>query len=230
MSAYENQRFVQDPLKYARDVCINPQTRTGATGTAAFNPNLAYQTCHVDLVPWSTSLFSAATQVMLEPSANAGAGLISAYYVPYIAFGTISSNGQTPVLLDNVPTTGALHRFIFTGGQNGCTLLLLRGTSPNTVAALHYPNSDGRAHGYPLLAQVNRTAGDVLIEIHFDVYGETMNPNACSFFWHDGIEWVGVTQPQVQGAPDMGWGRCSMSINTAKGAKKISSRSVGVIT
>lgn len=230
MSTYENQRFVQDPLKYARDVCINLQTGSGSgTTLGGFNAKLSYTNCYFDLVPWSASLF-AATQVMLEPTTTAAAGLISGYYVPYLAYGTIVSNGMTPVLLDNIPTAGPPHRFIFTGGQNGCSLLLLNGTSPNTVSAIHYPNSDGKAAGYPLLAQVGRTAANILIAIDFDFYGETNNPNAASFFWHNGTEWVGVTQPQIQGQPDTSWKRNGMTINKARGARHISLNSVGVIT
>jgi hypothetical protein len=230
MSAYENQRFVQDPLKYARDVCINPQTASGSgTTLGGFDANSAYQTCYVDLVPWSSSFFSAASQVMPAFQTGAGAGLIPAYYVPYLAYGTITSNGQTPVLLDNIPTTAPLHDFVFTGGQNGCSLLVLAGTNANTISTIHYPNSDGKAKGYPLLAQVNRTAAQIIFSLDFDFYGETKNPNACSFLYHNGTEWIGVTQPQVQGVPSTTWKRSSMTINKAKGARFISATASGVI-
>jgi hypothetical protein len=219
MSEYENQRFALDPTKYVKETCINPQTRSGSAGVVSFDVLKSYQTCYVDLVPWSSLYFKSIGQVMLEPQVAAGKGMLSAYYVPYLAYGMIQSNKMPPVLLDNVPATGAMHRFIFTGGQNGCSLLLLRGTSPGTVAALHYPNSTGRANGYPLLADVGKSAADILIDIHFATYGETDNPNACSFFWHDGTAWVGITQPQIQGPPDTGWSRCSMSLNHGIGAK-----------
>jgi hypothetical protein len=132
------------------------------------------------------------------------------------------------VLLDNVPAALPPYKFIFTGGQNGCSLLLLRGSGLGTVAALHYPNSDGKGAGYPLLARVNRTAADIILAIDFDLYGETSNPNAASFFYHTGTEWIGITQPQIQGAPSTDWKRCSMTINTSRGVRKVTTKSVGV--
>ena len=229
MSAFEVRRFLQDPLQYVKSTCINLQTRSGA-GTVippgGFNPNLAYATVYCDLVPWSTSLF-AATQVMLSPQTALSAEMIPAYYAPYLAFGTITSNNQALAPLDNIPAAHPPRRFIFTGGQNGCSFLLLRGAAHGNVCALHYPNSDGKHHGYPLLVGIHRTAADILLAIDFDLYGDDNHPNACSFFYHNGTEWVGVTQPQKQGAVDRTLGRCSMSLNGSP--KMVSSRSSGTI-
>lgn len=227
MSA-EVAKFLLDPIKYTKAVCINLQTASGSKpALGGFNANNAYAPAYFDLVPWSSSLFGGVSQVMLEPQTANAAGLMAGYYVPYINYGAITSNGQAMVLLDDVPAKLPPYKFIFTGGQNGCSLLLLRGSSPNTVAALHYPNSDGKAAGYPLLARVNRTAADILFSIDFDIYGETTNPNAASFLFHDGTEWVGITQPQVQGAPSTDWKRCSMTINKTKAVRKVTSKSVG---
>jgi hypothetical protein len=232
MSAYEVQRFLQDPLKYARTTCINLQGGGGHI-VGGFDANRSYSPCYFDLVPWSTSFFGGASQVMLEPTVTMGAGQITGYYVPYISYGDIAStniNHKDPVLLDGVPRVLPANRFIFTGGQNGCSLLLMNGNAAGTVSALHYPNSDGKAAGYPLLGLVGKTAADIIIAIDFDVYGETDNPNACSFFYHDGTEWIGVTQPQVQGAADMTWMRPSMSINRAKAPRFVKANASGVIT
>ena len=153
--------------------------------------------------------------------------MIPAYYAPYLAFGTITSNNQALAPLDNIPAAHPPRRFIFTGGQNGCSFLLLRGAAHGNVCALHYPNSDGKHHGYPLLVGIHRTAADILLAIDFDLYGDDNHPNACSFFYHNGTEWVGVTQPQKQGAVDRTLGRCSMSLNGSP--KMVSSRSSGTI-
>jgi hypothetical protein len=227
MSAAEVQRFLQGPLAYVKNTCINLQTPSGSLGNAAFNPNLAYDTIYCDLVPWSSSVFGGASQVMLAPQSAAAMNMVAGYYAPYLAFGTIVSNNQNLAPQDNIPAAAPPRRFIFTGGQNGCSFLLLRGTNPGTVCALHYPNSDGKGAGYPLLARIARTAADILLAIDFDLYGETNYPNACSFFYHDGTEWIGVTQPQVQGAPNTQWKRCSMSLHG--GPKMVSSRAAGVI-
>ena len=225
MSAAEVQKFTANPLGYVKTTCINLQTKGGATAT--FNANLAYNTAYFDLVPWSTPLFGGVTQVMLAPQSAAAPGLMAGYYAPYLAFGTITSNNQPLVPLDNIPETGPPRNFIFTGGQNGCSLLLLRGTAANTVCALHYPNSEGKAQGYPLLARIARTAADILLAIDFDLYGDARQPNACSFFYYNGTEWIGITQPQIQGPPNMSWGRCSMSLNGSP--KMVSSRTAGTI-
>lgn len=232
MSAYENERFTRDPLKYARDVCINLQSRSGPP-SSGLNLRASHAPGYFDLVPWSTSLVSPATQVVLEGSAQNAAGLIPGYYVPYIQYQSIASTAADhidPVLLDNIPAQLPPYRFIFTGGQNGCSLLLLRSATRGCVAAFHYPNSDGKENGYPLLAQVGRSASDILLAIDFACYGDEKNPNGASFFWFNGTEWVGVTQSQVQGAPDVSRGRNNMSINPLRGAILISSKAIGRIT
>jgi hypothetical protein len=242
MSAYEVQRFLLDPLKYVRTVCINLQTASGQIGSAAFNANKAYAPCYFDLVPWSSSLFGGASQVALAPTATMGQNQITGYYVPYISYQSVASTASDhidPVLLDNVPKTLPANRFIFTGGQNGCSLLLLTGGAPGTVSALHYPNSDGKAKGYPLLAKVGKTAADIIIAIDFGVYGSgnpddarhgTYHPNAASFFYHDGKEWIGVTQPQVQGPVNMEWKRPSMSINKDHPPRFVKANGSGILT
>ncbi|HZH16031.1 MAG TPA: hypothetical protein VE057_16900 [Archangium sp.] len=232
MSAYENGRFTQDPPRYARDVCINLQARSGAQ-SGGLKLAASHAPAYFDLVPWSTSFVSSATQVVLEGSANDAPGLIPGYYVPYIAYGSIASTAAAhiaPVLLDNIPEQSPPYRFIFTGGQSGCSLLLLRSATVGCVAAFHYPNSDGKAKGYPLLAQVGRSASDILLAIDYACYGDEQNVNGASFFWHNGTEWVGVTQSQVMGAPDLRWGRHSMSINASRGAILISKKAIGRIT
>ena len=88
-------------------------------------------------------------------------------------------------------------------------------------------NSEGKAQGYPLLARIGRTSADVLLSIDFDLYGQEKQPNACSFFYHNGTEGIGITQPQIQGAPNLTWGRCSMSLNGSP--KMVSSKAVGTI-
>lgn len=155
MSAFECQRFITNPLSYVRDVCINLQTR-GRGGAGAFNAKLSYAPCWFDLVPWSTSLFGGASQVMLEPTAVMGAGLIQGYYVPYISYGNVVSTAAdhiAPVLLDGVPRTLPPNSFVFTGGQNGCSLLMMNGSTPDTLSFLHYPNSDGKQNHYPILCR-----------------------------------------------------------------------------
>lgn len=225
----EVQRFQLDPLKYVTNTCINLQTGAGYAQVGAFDANKAYNTCYFKLTPWSSSLFSAASQVILEPQSTFEAGLLTGFYVPYLAYGTITSNNANLVPLDNVSATAPIHKYIFTGGQNGCSLLLLNGTTPGTVCALHYPNSTGKAEGYPLLARIGRTAADIILAIDFDLYGEDQNPNACSFFYHNGTEWVGVTQPQVQGPANISWKRASMSLNPAMKPIKVSTSSIGTI-
>lgn len=230
MSKAEVQKFLRDPFTYVKFTCINLQTPSGA-GTVippgGFNANQAYSPAYFDLVPWSGGLLTATTQVMLSAGTKFSSDLIAGYYVPYIAYGTIVNNGAAMVPLDNVPASNPPYKFIFTGGQNGCSLLLLKGTQAGTVCALHYPNSDGKAADYPLLARIGKTKADILLAIDFDFYGTAQNPNACSFFYHDGTEWVGVTQPQVQGAANMDWKRPSMSLNG--GPKRVSSKAQGYI-
>lgn len=227
MSATEVQRFLLNPLEYVKTTCINLQTASGAIGTASFDANSRYSPAYFDLVPWSKPLMGNPSQVMLAPQTAFSGQMIAGYYAPYLAWGTVVSNNQSMVEVDNISATAPPYKFIFTGGQNGCSLLLLTGTQLGTVCVLHYPNSDGKAHGYPLLQRINRTAANILLSIDFDFYGEEKYPNACSFFYHNGTEWVGVTQPQAQGAPSMEWKRCSMSLHGKP--KMVSSKSVGVI-
>lgn len=230
MSAAEVTKFTLDPIKYVQGTCINLQTGSGS-GTSGIDSNAlnSYAPAYFDLVPWSSSLFGSTSQVMLKPATAMSAGLMAGYYVPYINYGAITSNGTALVLLDDVPAALPPYKFIFTGGQNGFRLLLLHGSAPNTVSALHYPNSDGKAAGYPLLSKVNRQKSDIILSIDFNIYGEATNPNAASFFFHNGTEWIGITQPQVQGAPSTDWKRCSMSINKAKGVHKVTTKSVGLV-
>jgi len=227
MSASEVERFKLNPLAYVKVTCINPQTPSGMIGNVAFNANLAYDTMYCDLVPWSKSFFGSTQQVMLAPQAAPSPKMIPAYYVPYLAYGTITSNNQAMQPLENVSATAPTHKYIFTGGQNGCSLLLLEGAVQGTVTALHYPNSDGKKAGYPLLSRINRDKSHIKLAIDFDMYGTDRQPNACSFFYHNGTEWVGVTQPQVQGPPSKDWKRCSMSLNGQP--KMVSSKASGTI-
>ncbi len=232
MSAYEVQRFLTDPLKYARTVCINLQGGGGHI-IGGFNANNSYAPCYFDLVPWSTSLFGGASQVILTPTLAMGANQITGYYVPYISYQSINSTNLdhiAPVLLDGVPRNLPANQFIFTGGQNGCSLLLMNGNAGNTVSVMHYPNSNGKGLGYPMLAQVGKTAADIIIAIDFDVYGEAENPNACSFFYHNGTEWMGVIQPQVQGPVNMEWKRPSMSINKQKPPRFVKVNGSGILS
>ncbi|ARU59303.1 MAG: hypothetical protein MI864_24870 [Pseudomonadales bacterium] len=223
-------KFLLDPVKYATQTCINLQTGSGSgTTLGGFDANKSYSPCYFNLAPWSSSVFSATNQVMLEPTTTPGTGLITGYYVPYLAYGTITSNNASLVVLDNVPKSNPPYKFIFTGGQNGCSLLLLKGTSSSNVCALHYPNSDGKKNGYPLLSRINKSASDIILAIDFDLYGDTNNPNAASFFYYDGSEWIGVTQPQIQGAPDMTHKRNSMSINKAAKVRVVKENSIGTV-
>ncbi|MDB5316471.1 MAG: hypothetical protein JWO24_2315 [Rhodospirillales bacterium] len=232
MSAHECTRFKTNPLKFARDVCINLQGAGGMVAAGGFNANNAYSPCWFDLEPWSSSLFSSATQVILKPQTGMGAGLLQGYYVPYISYQSVASTNLDHidmVLLDGVPKALPAYTMVFTGGQNGCSLLMLKGGAADTVSFVHYPNSDGKKRGYPLLRQVGKTAADILLAIDFDMYGEEGNPNAASFFFYDGSKWVGVTQPQVQGAISMSQMRPSMSINRNKPARFITQAGGGVI-
>ena len=226
--ASEVQKFLADPIGYSTRVCINLQTSGGFVAQGGgFNANQAYSPCYFDLEPWPSGFFSSTKQVNLVPKVAAGVDLITGYYVPYLAFGTITSNNLALVPLDNVPKHNPPYNFIFTGGQNGCSLLLLRGTLPNTVCALHYPNSDGKSNDYPLLSRINRTKNDIILAIDFDLYGTATNPNACSFFYYDGNEWTGLTQPQVQGPADRDQGRPSMSLNPNKKVVTLTEKAIG---
>ena len=146
--------------------------------------------------------------------------------MPYRQYGAITSDKQDLAPVEGIPTSLPAKKFIFTGGQNGCSLLLMKGTG-GTVSAFHYPNSDGKKKGYPLLQRIGKTKGDILLAIDFDLYGDAKNPNACSFFFCRNREWIGVTQPQVQGMPDLGKGRCSMSINKEIGVRVVTTKSIG---
>ena len=223
----ENEKFSLDPITYVKMVCVNLQTGGGISAVGAFNANNAYAPAYFDQAPWAKPLFGSPSQVMLDGKNAYAAGLIQGYYVPYIAYGTITSNNADMVPLWDVPASAPPYRFIFTGGQNGCSLLLLTGRTNDTVCALHYPNSDGKKVDYPLLARIGKTKVDIILAIDFDLYGEDDNPNACSFFFYNGTEWIGITQPQIQGGPDMKWRRPSMSINRAKGVRKVSKNSAG---
>jgi hypothetical protein len=232
MSAHECTRFKTNPLKFARDVCINLQGAGGLVAPGGFDANKSYAPCWFDLEPWSSSIFSSATQVILKPTTTMAPGLLQGYYVPYISFGNVASKDADHidmVLLDGVPKTLPAYSVVFTGGQNGCSLLMLKGGAADTVSFVHYPNSDGKKKGYPLLSQVGKTAADILLAIDFDMYGEENNPNAASFFFYDGGKWVGVTQPQVQGAISMSRMRPSMSINRNKPPRFVSATSTGII-
>lgn len=232
MSAHECTRFRTNPLKFARDVCINLQGAGGIAPVGGFNANRSYAPCWFDLEPWSSSLFSSASQVILKPTTEMAAGLLQGYYVPYISYGNVASTAADHidmVLLDGVPKRLPAYSVVFTGGQNGCSLLMLKGRTEDTVSFVHYPNSDGKAKGYPLLDQVRKTAADILLAIDFDMYGEEAHPNAASFFFYDGTKWVGVTQPQVQGAISMSQMRPSMSINRSKPPRFITASGGGII-
>jgi len=164
------------------------------------------------------------------------AGLIQGYYVPYISYGNVVSAAADhihPVLLDGVARTLPPYSFVFTGGQNGCSLLMMNGSTENTLSFLHYPNSDGKEKGYPILKQVGKTKADIIFSIDFHMYGDQnddqYHPNACSFFFYNGTEWVAVTQPQVQGAISETWWRCSMSINRDKRPRYFHKSGGGVI-
>ena len=223
----EEQKFTADPIKYATQTCINLQTAGGYVASDGFDANKAYAPAYFSLSPWSTSVFSSVDQVILKPSIKSSINSIAGYYVPYIAYGTITSNNANLVLLDGVPKSNPPFKFIFTGGQNGCSLLLLKSEYPAHVCALHYPNSEGKANGFPLLKNIGKTKEDIIFSIDFDLYGDGSNPNAASFLFHDGAKWVGVTQPQIQGAPDMSHKRNSMSINKAARVRVVTETSIG---
>lgn len=235
MSAHECLRFRNDPLKFARDVCINLQTADAFVREGDFDPNKSYSPCWFDLEPFSSSLFSGAVQVILKPTTQLAAGLLQGYYVPYISYGKVAST--TLVLLDDVPTSSPAYTVVFTGGQNGCSLLMLKGRTADTLSFVHYPNSNGKKNSYPLLGTVGKTAADILLAIDYDMYGDEdkaaarYNPNAASFFFHNGKQWVGVTQPQVQALPphDKSQKRASMSINRIRPPRFITASGGGII-
>lgn len=208
MAKGNNTAFTRDPIEFCKNKCVNIQNRQ--SGIRIFNARLAYPMAFFDLVPWGKD------QVVFTPM---GSGIwsgkdtiIKGYYFPYIPYGDLTSTGHEAVALENIPKTNPAFPFIFTGGVNGCSPMLLKG-SGDTVTAFHYPNSDGKAKGYPLLKLIKKTADDIIISLDFDVYGTDHNPNGFAFFYFYKGQWTGVTQSQIQGTPDQGRGLNSMSIN-----------------
>ena len=196
-----NDRFRANPYAYCSLVTVNIQTASGDLGLQ-FNANKAHETAYVDLVPWDKG--SRASQVVFSPSMqNRGGKLLAGYYVPYLAFGTITSNGASLQTLA-IPKRNPKHPYVFTGGMNGCSLLLLEHTD-DAYLAVHYPNSDGREKGYPLL-----NGAKVVLDVHFDQYGSGSNPNAFNFLHFNDGAWTAIVQSQAQGAPSLKHRRVSM--------------------
>lgn len=212
MAKGNNTLFERDPIAFCKTKCVNIQNRQ--SGVKIFNARLAYQHAFFDLVPWGSN------QVVFTPK---GSGewdgkdsILKGYFFPYIAYGDLTSTGHAAVALKDIPKTKPAYKYIFTGGVNGCSPMLLKGDA-DTVTAFHYPNSDGKAKGYPLLKEIGKTAADIIISLDFDVYGTTTHPNGFAFFYFFEGQWTGVTQSHKQGAPDKDKGISSMSINTAMG-------------
>jgi hypothetical protein len=207
----ENKRFLADPLQYCRTTVINLQ---GAGGhiTGGFDPNQVHTTAYFDLVPWQETglvssvkkLFSSTTeQVILSPQLGLisnGDSQIHGFYAPYREYGEFTSGiqgGGTVTIqsvMVQVDQQNPTHPFIFTGGQNGCSLLLLDLGVVGKYSAVHYPNSTGKAQGYPMLPG----GAQIVLESHFNLYGTTNHPNAACFFYHNGNRWTLIYQPQTQ--------------------------------
>ena len=86
---------------------------------------------------------------------------------------------------------------------------------------MHYPNSTGKAHNYPLLPR----GYQVVLESHFALYGIERHPNACCFFYYDTNQWTLIYQPQSQGAATdeerLEHKRNKMSIRSASLAQQV---------
>jgi hypothetical protein len=215
----ENKRFLANPLEYCRSTVINLQ---GAGGfVTGFDANQRYMTAYFDLVPWQGSgmldYFSRKLynpdQVILTPQLTPisnGDSQIHGFFAPYRSYGEFTSGiasggsiaNKSAVVIKasiqdvmvEVDQQNPAHPFIFTGGQNGCSLLLVDLGVPGKYTAIHYPNSGGKAQGYPLIGQQFQ----IVLESHFGMYGTTGDPNAACFFYHDGNRWTLIYQPQIQ--------------------------------
>lgn len=217
MAKGNNKKFERDPIAFCKEKCVNIQNRQG--DFAVFNPRLAYQHSFFDLKPWGKN------QVIFTPCGSGTWGgkdtILRAYYFPYIAYGDLTSTGHAAVPLKGIPKTNPAYNYIFTGGVNGCSPMLLKGDYSNTVWGFHYPNSDGKKKGYPLLSDIGKTADDIIISLDFDVYGTDTNPNGFAFFYYYNGQWTGVVQSQIQGVPDASKGVSSMSINKSMGVNGV---------
>jgi hypothetical protein len=213
MADGNNTNFSRDPIAFCKRKCVNIQNTQASI--KVFDARLAYADAFIDLVPWGNN------QVVFTPKGSlvwtGKSTILKGYYFPYIAYGDLTSTGHAAKPLKDIPKNNPKHKFIFTGGVNGCSPMLLKGDDDRTVWGFHYPNSDGKEKGYPLLKMIGKSSSDIIIALDFDLYGTGTDPNGFAFFYFENGKWVGVVQSHKQGAPDMKSRINSMSINTQKG-------------
>jgi hypothetical protein len=188
----QNARFLADPIAFCKRTAVNLMIAGGFVVGDALDVNQPYPRMYLDLPPYNPGDRNP-KQVIFTPLARKGdkIGLIEGSFFPYLPFGTVAESGL--VVLE-VPRRNPPTNFLFTGAVNGCSPMLCeKKGDPETVLAIHYPNSDGRAKGYPLLEKDPRV-GKTLCEIHFGLYGTDEEPNAFVFFYHKNGTWMGVIQ------------------------------------
>ncbi|HEX7389815.1 MAG TPA: hypothetical protein VF286_06860, partial [Acidiphilium sp.] len=164
MASGHNKRFLEDQIKYMKEVVIipndglfdsrTPQELMLTTPTGTVNPVLqSHARIFLDLVPIDGSWFSSSAKMVradfsTTPTGNSDSP-IEGCYVPYIFEGTVNQD-PTKMGCCTLPASG-IPKFAFTGPMNGCSLILCRDGTGNMVA-VHYPNSAGSTQGYPHLA------------------------------------------------------------------------------
>ncbi|MEK6239400.1 MAG: hypothetical protein N2C14_32180 [Planctomycetales bacterium] len=214
MGSGHNTKFVRDPIAYLKSTCVSMQTKGGLIGKD-FDFRKAHEHAFIDFSPWSWGSF--AKQVVFTAKATGTwtgkDSILKSYYFPYIQYGSLTG-GHAAVPLKGIPKTNPAYNFIFTGGVNGCSPMLLEGDSSGEVWGFHYPNSDGQKKDYPLLNLIGKSSSDIIISLDFKgTYGSKKHPNGFAFFYYQGTKWVGVTQSHLMGAANAKKGMCTMSIN-----------------
>jgi len=222
MSQGQNSLFISDPLRYCQTTCINASTPPHNRYDDNFNPNLRYQSMYANLKPWHSHAVlwklrrKILSQVLFRPRPMHTSGTpIHGYWVPYVQAGIAAREGLKILQIPRHP--GDTRRFVFTGGMNGCSLLLCeRAGDAANYYVVHYPNSEGRSQLYRLLGPYYT----IIMDLHFGIYmtsyevkhyaddvpvigGSTVYNelgNAFIFLYYEGGEWTAIVQRQV----DMG--------------------------
>lgn len=204
MSNGHNAEFLKNPIDYLSKVVV----MTVGSDFGTVDPNSAYAAMHIDMALVDSGINSGTKSVKANFNIGPlGDAPIKGGFVPYASKGDVK-NGRFPLPALELPSAGS-PKFVFTGAMNGCSLVLA--TKGGKKYAIHYPNSDGATHRFPMLTEAGYTYVKSLdyYKLSDDKasYGTLVNGdreapgggwyNTFAFFYYKDGAWSIIGQPQI---------------------------------
>jgi hypothetical protein len=197
-----NTKFAADPQIFLNSYSVDPrgngQNYCNRGVSDAWTAQVQH-TVYLDMVPYHSGkrLFKAYNKVKavlsLDPPTHQTDRAVSGYYFPYIFYGAVASEAADHIDLQylRIPREGTLHKFAFTGALCGCNIVVLA-YDDREYEVVHYPNSDGKDMGWPLLGDKKDR---ILATLDYDTYAQGDEQGNAFVFLHYNRGWKIFYQP-----------------------------------